>query len=172
MWNIESPDTGKYISGFDFTLENNILFVYSRTGNKLYLLDKETFKINKKIQIKSPYTNIGKAPCSLEDRMKPYNDNYGQIQWVLYDKYNQLYYVTVTHEIPDSEKTLIKNETSFSIQIYNKNFKKLAEQFFDGKKYNPFYCILSSEGLLIRYNSFSEAYNLHEIQYDLYELKK
>jgi hypothetical protein len=43
MWNIECPDTNLYILGFQFSLENDILFVFSYTGNKFYLLDKETF---------------------------------------------------------------------------------------------------------------------------------
>jgi hypothetical protein len=174
MWDIECPDTNLYIRGFQFSLENNILFVFSYTGNKLYLLDKETLEINKEIEIKSPHTSIGNAPCSLEDRIMSMDKNYGRLQWITYDKYNKLYYVAFTHEIKDAGEIYIdfEDEASFSIQIYNKRFKQLAEQVFDGKKYNPKRCILTSKGMLIGHSSATNDYSPYEIKYDLYEFKK
>jgi hypothetical protein len=175
IWNIECPDTNLYIVGFQFSLENNILFIYSQTGNKLYLLDKETFEINKEIEIKSPYTGIGKAACSLEDRYESYyNDNYGRLRWITYDEYNELYYVAFTHEVKDVKDYSMNFEhtASFSIQIYNKVFKQLAEQVFDGKKYNPKHCIVTSKGMLIGHSSATKDYSPYEIKYDLYEIKK
>jgi len=95
---------------------------------------------------------------------------HGQLVNIRYDNYNRFYYVFIRHADKDS---LLKNEASFSIQIYNKKFKKLAEQVFDGKEYNPNYYIISSQGLLLRNNSSQKSYDDNtKIKYDLYKIKK
>jgi hypothetical protein len=103
-----------------------------------------------------------------------YNDNYGRIRWITYDKYNKLYYVAFTHRIPCVGENYLdfEDEANFSIQIYNKRFEKLVEQVFDEKKYNPKHCMVSSKGLLIGHSSATKDYSSYEIKYDLYEIKK
>ena len=171
MWRRICTDTNLYIQDINFAVENNILFVYSQTGNMLYLLNKNTYKINKKIKIVSSYTDIGVEPRTIEDiSMEHYEREvplHGQLVDIEYDNYNRLYYVFIRHA--DSS---LKNDASFSIQIYNKKFKKLSEQVFDGKEYKPNYMICS-QGLLLRNNSSRRDYDdSTKIKYDLYKIKK
>jgi hypothetical protein len=189
MWRTICPDTNLYLRDMDFVLENNILFVYSRTGDLLYLLNKNTYKIDKKIKIASSYTDIGFPPCSKKDLIEGYYEKniplHGQLLNILYDKYNHLYYVFIRHSVNDPfliNQAYIRHSvndpffidgSSFSIQIYNKKFKKLAEQIFDGKEYTPNHYIICSQGLLLRNNSSQMLYDDSvKIKYDLYRIKQ
>ena len=174
MWRIICPDTNLYLLSIDFTLENNILFVYSSySGNVLYLLDKNTFQTKKKIEITSSYTDIGVPPCPLEDRIGMYYEEnvplHGWLSKIMYDKYNHFYYVVIRHGVEDP---LLQDEALFSIQVYDKKFNKLSEQVFDGKEYNHTDCLVCSKGLLIRHSSSRRDYSPTEVKYDLFEIKK
>lgn len=174
MWRIICSDTNLYIFPPQFTVENNILFVYSaEIGNILYLLNKENFQIKKKIAITSPYTDIGVQPCSLGGRMGYYyQDNtplHGELINIMYDKYNRYYYVIIRHA---TEDPLLKDEASFSIQIYDRKFNKLTEQVFDGKEYYRGACLVCSQGLLIGHSSDRKDYNPTEVKYDLFKIEK
>jgi len=173
MWRTICPDTNLYLWNMNFALENNILFIHSTTGNVLYLLDKNTFKIKKKMKITSPYTDIGIPPCSLEKIVKRYYETniplHGQLANIRYDNYNNLYYIFVRHAVNDP---LLEDEASFSIQIYSKKFKKLTEQVFDGKKYSTNNYMICSHGLLLRNNLSQKDYNdSTKVQYDLYKIE-
>ncbi len=157
-----------------FAVENNLLIVYSATGNILYVLDKETFEIKKQITIESPHTKLNIPCATLEERINNYyhkllNSEYGCFSKVLYDNHNKLYYVTFRHAPISST---LKDEAPFSIQILNEDFKKLTEQVFDGKKYNIRTCLVSSKGALIGHHSSPTDYIEAKLKYDLFELKK
>jgi hypothetical protein len=171
MWRRVCPDTNSYILAFHFSIENNFLLLYDFFGNEIYILDKNTFDIYNKIDITSPYTGVGVPPSSMEDRISPfyYNGKHGRIINILYDKFNQLYYLILRHTIDDP---LLSDEASFSIQIYDTSFKKLTEQIFEGTEYDYKSCLVCSQGLLIRHSPSQKKYNPNEVKYDLYKIKR
>ena len=173
MWRIICPDTNLYLFSILFAIENNILFVYSATGNIVYLFDKDSFRIKKKIEITSPYADIGVLPCSLEGRIGWYFQNniplHGGLIDIMYDKYKHFYYVIIRHVPKD---LMLLDEAPFSIQVYDAKFNKLTEQVFNGEKYALRDCLVCSRGLLIMHSSSREDDNPTEVKYDLFKVKK
>jgi hypothetical protein len=174
MWRIICPDTNLYLLEISFAFINNTLFVYSFTGDVLYLLDAKSFKIKKKTTITSPHTDIGRKPCSLDDYAEQWyyetdGHLHGQLSRIMYDKYNHLYYIVIRHS---TDNPLLQDETLFSIQVYDKKFNKLSEQVFDGKEYSWDACLVCSQGLLIQHRSERKDYNSTKVKYDLFKIEK
>ncbi len=175
MWRTFCPDTNLSFSyGIRFTCENGLLFISSNISSDIYVADALTMEIKDIIKIKSNYTQIGAKPYSRGNQGQFNVDELitGQILSVLYDQYNDLYYVTIRHGAASEDQAPFFSEQPFSVQIYNSGFEKLQEQYFEGKQYDARDCMVTQQGLLIKHNDNKKDYNPEVTKYDLYELKK
>jgi hypothetical protein len=174
IWRTVCPDSNHYIVGFRHAVENNTVFMYSFSGNTVYLFDAATFKLKRKLEITSPHTKIGIPPATLEERINASYSRqlylHGLLTGLIYDKYNRLYYVIIRH---GAENDFLADKAPFSIQIYNKKCNKLlAEHVFDSKEYIPKSCMVTSQGLLIQHSSAKKDDNPTEVKFDLFKIKK
>ena len=94
----------------------------------------------------------------------------GAIDKVLYDKNKNRYYVITRHKLPFEDFAFL-SDAAFSIHIYDKNFKKLGEQYFEEGKYDFRFIILTSKGLYIAKNENSKDYDPEKVQFFRFEVK-
>ncbi|MBP5412885.1 MAG: hypothetical protein J6Y47_06505, partial [Bacteroidales bacterium] len=94
----------------------------------------------------------------------------GQICNVLFDAKTKYYYIVERHKLPFEDYAFL-SDAAFSIHIYDKNFKKLGEQYFEEGKYDFRFIILTSKGLYIAKNENSKDYDPEKVQFFRFEVK-
>lgn len=127
---------------------NNNLFLYSIYTDTLYQV-QQNLALERKIKISSTYTKVGHAkPLKTDDnslqkiiKEKTYNlvgRTAGYVEHLGYDKNKEKYYISVFHQIPITtpEENSGNDNRPFSILVFDKQFKKIKEVFFDNKTYN------------------------------------
>jgi len=145
-------ETNKFLS-----TEKNIYF-YSWYSDKIFQINKENLKLEKKITIDANGQNIGVDPKFLNQK----NQNYifdsvsiglqsqASISNVIFDKYRNFFYVIVANKHDIKHKGKGRN---YSLLIYDKNFEKINEVYLDKELYLPSLLFPSKKGVLIGINS-------------------
>ena len=153
----------------------NKVFVWGKRNNKILVLNPKKLQVEKCFQLDSKYTEITTPDIPLKDIMfyKKISDFYlsqGQICNVLFDAKTKYYYIVERHKLPFEDYAFL-SDAAFSIHIYDKNFKKLGEQYFEEGKYDFRFIILTSKGLYIAKNENSKDYDPEKVQFFRFEIK-
>ncbi len=144
----------------------------------LYSLKNNSTK-NIKLQ-NSKYIEEFPPPC-FANNWKELGTEYIRTYWIdkpfykqlIYDKYRNLFYRIVSHAQPlrDSLNNYNDNFTrNWSIMVFDDSFNYITEQFFQGRKYNPFYTFVAKEGLIIPFDDQYEKKN-KGMMYQLFTIK-
>lgn len=152
---------------------DNKVFLWICGGNKILVLNPDNLQVENSFEVSSGYGSIGGEPYSLKDKTQKQGEIFlksGAIDKVLYDKNKKQYYVVTRHKLPNEDFAFL-SDAAFSIHIYDKNFKKLGEQYFEEGKYDFRFIILTSKGLYIAKNENSKDYDPEKVQFFRFEVK-
>lgn len=148
-----------YNDGKEISFANGKLFVHSIFTDTLYQASQD-LQIAHKIKIASAYTPVGQGKpfktddASLQKMIKNSEMNIvkmtvGCADDVQYDELSEQYYVTILHQVPiTTPKEKQGDERPFSVCIFDKNFKKIKEHFFDNRTYEN-QLITTKKGLFL-----------------------
>jgi putative lipoic acid-binding regulatory protein len=153
---------------YSFEFDHNI-YLYDLNGN-----------LTKKIYRKSQYLDKFAEADSSKTRYHGYDTRFrienGEYFNIIYDKYQQLFYRIVRHNMSmvDSNGKVNDNiDGKWSIIIKDKNFNVLTEQVFPEKIYNIYNIIPTKAGLLIStYNKNNSQYNKNVYSFDVFKFIK
>ena len=152
---------------------DNKVFVWIIGGNKVLVLNPDNLQVETSFEVLSDYGTIGGDPFLLKDKHQKQGEIFeksGAIDKVLYDKNKNRYYVITRHKLP-FENFAFLSDAAFSIHIYDKNFKKLGEQYFEEGKYDFRFIVLTSKGLYIEKNENSKDYDPEKVQFFRFKIK-
>jgi hypothetical protein len=96
-------------------------------------------------------------------------------QQLIFDKYRNLFYRIVYHSQPLNDSSGNYNDDftrNWSIMVFDESFKFINEQFFEGRKYQPFFTFVTSDGLIIPFHDRYQNNNSNGITYQLFKIKK
>ncbi len=168
-----NKDFGKY--GSSFCLFNNQLIYSFEIDPNLYIYDLQG-NLLKSINAKSNFLNkiefIDSTKLTDIDFFRKFNLTHGSYYKLIYDKYNQLFYRIIRHNMPllDSNNFVYNLfEADWSIIILDENFNILTEQVFKGKEYDFSSILPTPMGLLIYKNPKLDR---EHIAFDIYKFKK
>lgn len=163
--------------GANYCLTNNILFVFTSYSNKILIINPNTLKLENEFYVKSAYTSLRNIFLKLgSDSTYEYHNvilqTKANIKKIEYDKINELYYVITFHEVNENAK-IRGPYRAFSIHIYNKEFKKLNEQYFEANTYNPNNFIITSKGILIEnLNTKKDHDYIKKVKFSVFKISK
>ncbi|MBO4580729.1 MAG: hypothetical protein J5701_00385 [Bacteroidales bacterium] len=168
-------DENSQILNAAFTGESydNKVFAWMDACNKVLVLNPDNLQVETSFEVLSDYGTIGGDPFLLKDKNQKQGEIFeksGAIDKVLYDKNKNRYYVITRHKLPFEDFAFL-SDAAFSIHIYDKNFKKLGEQYFEEGKYDFRFIILTSKGLYIAKNENSKDYDPEKVQFFRFEVK-
>lgn len=128
-----------------------VSFLYSDTVD-LYIKEK----LEKRIVLKSDSSKefLGFSGSEYDiNAIKEFNVSTQRYERLIYDKGNQLYYRIFTFNAPKTKKGKIEMSQVWSINIFDKNFNKVGEQFFNYKDYDKFNIFIHDKSIyLINYS--------------------
>ncbi len=154
---------------YNFPMNENV-FAYSLTENKV----KKIILNKSKFIRKFPPETFDKLRDKTEsDYIYKYWIDKPSYQQLIYDKYRKLFYRIVYHEqqLKDNLNNYNDNFTrNWSIMIFDNSFNFISEQFFEGRKYDPFYIFIIKEGLLLVYDDKYKQRN-GKMLYELFTIK-
>ncbi len=168
-------DENSQILNAAFTGESydNKVFAWMDACNKVLVLNPDNLQVETSFEVLSDYGSIGGEPYPLKNKIQKQGEIFeksGAIDKVLYDKNKNRYYVITRHKLPFEDFAFL-SDAAFSIHIYDKNFKKLGEQYFEEGKYDFRFIILTSKGLYIAKNENSKDYDPEKVQFFRFEVK-
>mgnify|MGYP001156589458 FL=1 len=156
---------------------NNKLFVFSSYSNKILIINPNTLQLEKEFYVKSAYTSLRNTFLKVgSDSTYEYHNvilqTKANIKKIEYDKVNDLYYVITLHEVNENAK-IRGPHRAFSIHIYDKDFKKLNEQYFESNIYDPNNFIITSKGILIENSSTKKEYDsVKKVKFSVFKISK
>jgi hypothetical protein len=140
-----------------YTITPKNLLLFSWHSDSVFVINKNTYEIDKAFKVQSSYTKIG-TPISLKDdyRINDFLQTNGSIERAFYDPYRDLYYVTVRHSIPfNTPPDQRRHDRKWSFLVYDKNFKQLNEINMETQ-----YCygeiLITREGVLIGIDDYEK----------------
>jgi hypothetical protein len=133
-------------------------YITSMYSNKIFKVNRTTFKLEKIIDIQSKHTSIGAKPLTIKKEYLDHSQDSityicksaGRIEQFLYHADKSCYYVVVRHNATVSDYD--KRKICFSIIVLNKALEQTHEYVFDDFKYIGYGTLLTSEGLLLLKN--------------------
>ncbi|MDL2262832.1 DUF4221 domain-containing protein [Bacteroidales bacterium OttesenSCG-928-I21] len=152
-------DEAGMLSEAFFKQINDFIFVLSGSSNNIYVIDGETYKELREIEVISKHTNIGFESVFSKDyrknaiRLRDMMCYSGDISNVFYNSKTKQYYVLVLHALKNLEEWQYLHDGDyrpFSIIIYNKNFENPKEYAFAANTYICRNSFMSEEGLWIQ----------------------
>ncbi len=133
-------------------------YIVSMYSNKIFKVNRTTFKLEKIIDIQSKHTSIGAKPLTIkaeyldhsQDSITYICKSAGRIEQILYHADKSCYYVVVRHNA--TVYNYDRRKIGFSIIVLNKSFEQIHEHVFNDFKYSSYGTMLTSEGLLLLKN--------------------
>ena len=153
----------------------NKVFVWGYYSDKIVVLNPDNLQVEKCFQVDSKYTkikypNIPLKDTKLYEKLTQHSYENGRIENVLYDSKRERYYIVERHKIPMEDWAFV-SESSFSIHVYDKRFKKLGEQYFEESKYDFRFMFLTSKGLYILQNENTNDYEYNKTKFYRFDIK-
>lgn len=154
--------SGEYLYGEvgNYCYLNKRLFIFSFFSDTIYEVKIDDFTIMNKFHIQSNETKIGYEPIHITEdyflktpgEASQKAKTQGRINHIYFDNYTNRFIISVMHSVPyESPDSLIAENRTWSILIYDNNFRKLDEISFNRKTY--FMDIIPcKEGILISNN--------------------
>ncbi len=168
-------NTANYAQSLDISYANKV-FVWEYCSDKIVVLNPDNLQVEKCFQVDSKYTEIKYPVIPLKDtkfyeKLTQHSYENGRIENVLYDSKRERYYIVERHKIPMEDWAFV-SESSFSIHVYDKRFKKLGEQYFEESKYDFRFMFLTSKGLYILQNENTNDYEYNKTKFYRFDIKK
>ncbi|MDR1847574.1 MAG: DUF4221 domain-containing protein [Bacteroidales bacterium] len=183
----ENFEKGYIVEGNSFYhIANNKLFLPIGHNGKVYVVNLDTQKIERTFQLTSKYTGIGfNYKMFVEGKEKsvyPARDFLthkagGFVERIIWDKYNKLYYVAISHENKqdvDYNKIETMAASTFSILIYDENFNIKGEEVLP-RKYLWYAAtiLVSPKGLWFQTGKYTDKdYDKNFQKFTLYRINK
>ena len=167
-------DYGKYISSY--LIKDNKILISFPVDHYLYLYDFDG-NIIKKIYCKSKYLNKFAPYDSTQTFINGYSRKFefknGNYSSILYDKYRNLYYRVVRHNMKLKNGNRVNSyfDGKWSIIVMDSNFNILGEQVFAAKKYFYINILITKDGLLVSLSNPSNSdYDKNFYKYELFKI--
>lgn len=181
-------NTGMYSGAGEFVeqvpkysvIEDNLYF-YATTSPSIFKINLNDFSITNKYKIESKYCEVGVKTVKIntEDDYI-YNDQINEwglskvrnniIKELYYSKEDELFYLMLAMKINEFNE-MDNPGRNFSILIYDKDFNKLGEYYFEREKYRDRWSMtMTTEGILIQQRPKNLSIDNYGTQtYDLFE---
>ena len=137
------------------SLKNNI-FILSCYSDSLYISERNSCTVEKKIPVKSKFTQLPTEAVSInKDNVANSTHNvhlqtFGYVHDICYDEYRNVYYLSIVHKVPiNATKEERGGSRAWSVLVLNEKFEALDEVKFEPKQFNHGFIIPVKKGILI-----------------------
>lgn len=159
---------------------NGKVFKTTFGSNKVFIIDTANLEIVKQLPVQADSTSIGTDPFDLKSgihNMKEWIRKSGRfnggINRVLYDQFNQLYYIFVFPQVPESTPDGMNGDSrKWYFLVYDTSFNKIGEVPFS-KEFNGSNTIITSKGILIgKHDEYVKDYDPKKAVFELFTISK